>query len=158
MYEGNIGGERQTSSFHIVGPASTEVPLQAEFRVDENGLVSMTAARQQVVDSMKPFSKASFKTKLPGKNGILSEAIGYADEWRHMFVLIEPSSGKIHEPLKANKTLETTLDGQTEVEIQVTSGSVKKVFFLRDVFLGANYGHLHPRILFLSDCLISASV
>ncbi|KAH7711983.1 heat shock protein 70 [Aphelenchoides avenae] len=123
VYEGNIGGERQTSSFHIVGPASTEVPLQAEFRVDENGLVSMTAARQQVVDSMKPFSKASFKTKLPGKNGILSEAIGYADEWRHMFVLIEPSSGKIHEPLKANKTLETTLDGQTEVEIQVYRGN-----------------------------------
>ncbi|KAH7706088.1 heat shock cognate 70, partial [Aphelenchoides avenae] len=123
VYEGINGGERQTSSFHIVGPSATEVPVQAEFRVDENGLVSMTAARQKVVDSMKPFSKASLKTTLPGNNGIVSEAVGYADEWRHMFVLIEPSRGRIHGPLKANKTFETTQEGQTEVEIQVYRGN-----------------------------------
>lgn len=71
---------------------------------------------------MKPFSKASFKTTLPGNNGILSEALGYADEWGQMCILIEASGWRIHEPIKATKTFETTKDGQTEVEIQVYRG------------------------------------
>ncbi|KAH7695182.1 Heat shock protein 70 family, partial [Aphelenchoides avenae] len=121
VYEGNNGGEHQTSYFHIVGPAHTTVPAQAAFRVDENGLVSMTAS-QKVVDYMKPFSKASFKTKLPGNNGILSEALGYADEWGQIFVMIKPSSWKLHEPLRASAVFETTKEGQTEVEIQVCRG------------------------------------
>lgn len=122
MYEGSDGGERLTASFHITGfgMASTRIPVHAEFRVNEDGLVSVSA-HQKVVGTAKPFSKACFKTVLLGRKGMLDEAIGHADERAQMSILVEPTNRKIREPLRVRKTFETTKEGQTETDIQVPS-------------------------------------
>ncbi|KAH7712527.1 Hsp70 protein [Aphelenchoides avenae] len=147
------GAAHQIGTFvigELPGQKLTKGQVHCTFRIDENGLLNMSAT-QEAAHSQVPFSKASFRVQLAGSTRrFLCQSIAICESDGTMVPIIEASRYDIPLPVTDGKVFLQRDGSPSEMQFLLYEGN--SLYVKRCTFLGTlsvalpNVGHGTPMV------------